>query len=1231
MLDFHFPRLYIVISISFGLHGEGTIAAGTGGYPAAFLRFNEKTGREPMRRQCKTLFCALLILLSPFALSGREALDAFYPDDPYFSYDAAARAGFPGQWHLVNGAPLFIDFYSRQFKYTTQMVNSGVSAGLLGAWNLGYTGSGVVIGIVDDGVDGSNYDIAPNYRADLSRNFSDNADLANAPQGPVQPGCNHGTAVAGVAAARGGNGVGGTGAAPYAQIAGLRINITGATAEDPDLSEQNYLDAYYWKSGVNPTTGAITGEAEIVVKNHSYGSDDPFSGTSAAMNLALTRTAANGVIHVFAAGNNRGGKTEDANRGDPFSSNSSVLTVAALGSDGKYANYSNYGASVFVTAPSNRSDYTGLGITTTDRTGVDLGYNAWSTANPKGDMDDLFPDTSYASGFGGTSSAAPLVSGVMALGKEANPEMDIRMAKHVLVKTSTVVDEGDTSDSSFGGWRANSAGNRYNPNYGFGNINAGAFVEKVLNVGYVTEQTSVTKSAAAMNAAIPDNDPAGVSRTINITSAEATQSLEGIEVGLTLTHKRAGELEATLTSPSTMASKVLYSTSHLEAAKQDTTKLSSTSLTFLTNAFWGENAAGNWTLTVADIDDTDSTGGTWNSYSVTFLMGEMVMFAPGAITQSADVNAVSLTVINNATTYTIPLGRTFWVSRNVMVDGGTLIVNGQLTEKAGSYGNLFSLYSGKVGGTGTIYASRGLSNSGGTVSPGNSIGTLSLVGNYTQVAQGKLLIEVASPTSNDVLAITGSASLGGTLQTLWQGGATPAIGTVFGTFLTATAGVSGQFTSLLTNIMPTVVFKPRYDTANQVYLVVQRDYTNQALASYLSANQRAVGSMLNSVATSATGDLERVLTTIDTIPSYSQVAGAYEQIAPRSNQADLTMAVSSAVFQTGNVAERLGDIRRGVRGTNMGGTFIRNSGFIREDRDKPILIASAGPDLTGMLPAAVDEKWGIFVKGNAVSGDQKDTPNQMGYSFTSAGMTVGMDYRLSRSLAAGLLLGYTGSRADVDDNGSKTKMDGYTLGAYGTWYTGGFFVDGQASYGWSDYRNTRRIVFPGVDRTASSSPAGSQLTLYGGTGYELAMGKWMVVPNLNLQYIGLDIDSYTESGAGSLNLDVDRQSTDSLQGSIGGQLYYRSDTGKSVIMPGISASYGYEFLRGSRDITSRLAQGSSPFSIETVSPGRNFLLCGAGVSMFTNNNASFHLGYDLQVGENKYAAHSINGVVRISF
>ncbi len=1179
---------------------------------------------KKIRRLARALAFLCAVLLCPAYVFSDSA---FWPNDPYFFYDSTEKANFPGQWFLVNQAPSFINFYVTSWGTTERMVNSGVDAGLRRAWSLGYTGRGVVIGIIDDGVDGTNYDISPNYRADLSKNFSDNDSIANAAQGPQKASDNHGTAVAGVAAARGGNGIGGTGAAPYAQIAGLRINIGEATASDPKVSDQNYIDAYYWKSGVNPTTGAIEDVPEIQVKNHSYGVNEPFAGQSESILTALNRTAANGVIHVFAAGNARNTKSEDANK-EADHNLSSVLTVAALGSDGKYANYSNYGSCVFVTAPSSRNDYTGFGITTTDRTGTDLGYNRYSTSNTSGDRDDLYTDTSYTSTFGGTSSSAPLVSGIMALGKQANQEMDIRMAKHALVKTSTVVDESDDSDSSFGGWRTNGAGNRFNPNYGFGNINAGAFVEKIRSVAYVTEQTSVTKSET-FSTSIPDNESAGVSKTINVSAAEAGQPLEGVEVTLTLTHSKIGDLTSTITSPSGMASKILYSTSHLDSNKQDTQSITDGSWTFLTNAFWGENAAGVWVLNVADTGSGNT--GTWLGYQVVFLMGEMVLITPGLMTQSVDIEALSLTILNSDTTYKIPADRTFQVSKNVVVDGGTLIVNGQITEKSGSFGNQFSLYSGTVGGTGSIAASRGFYNTGGTVSPGNSVGTLSITGNYVQGSQGKLYIEMTSPTNADVLAITGSASLNGTLETSWQGGANPAVGTVFNAFLTATGGVTGQFANLLTHLTPTVVFSPKYSTPNQVYLVVERDYTNQGILPYLTTNRRAVGAMLNSVGMSATGDLNDVLNIIDAMPTYSQAASTYDQLAPRSTEAAFNMGISSAIFQTGNISDRLFDVRRGIRGTNLDGVFLRNSGFIREGRDKPILIASAGPDLTGMLPSGTDEKWGIFVKGNAMSGNQKDTPDQMGYKFTSAGMTIGVDYRFTKNLAAGILLGYTGSRANVDDNDSKVTMDGYTLGLYGTWYAKGFFIDGQASYGWADYKNTRRIVFPGIDRTATSRPAGRQLNLYSATGYEFNLGKWSLVPSVSLQYINLAINSFTETGAGSLNLATDRQNTESLLGNIGGRVYYTFDTGKSLIMPGILVSYGHEFLRGNYTVTSRLAQGSSYFDIENAPVDRNFLSCGAGISMFLQNGASFHVGYDARIGTDNYIAHSLSGALRFRF
>ncbi|PKN05683.1 MAG: hypothetical protein CVU74_00545, partial [Deltaproteobacteria bacterium HGW-Deltaproteobacteria-9] len=822
----------------------------------------------------RTFFHLLVPAVFLFLLASTPAAgeSAFVPNDPYYLYDAVTRSGFPGQWHLKNTAPSSFVFTDPSNSNTYTMTNANLSANLTGAWNLGYTGKGVIIGIVDDGVDGTNYDLSPNYRADLSRNFSDNATVAGASQGPQKLSDNHGTAVAGVAAARGGNALGGTGAAPYAQIAGLRINIGDETDDDPEVSAQNYRDAYYWKSGIK-ADGTRESAATIRVKNHSYGPSVPFlnEDPDGSLRLAVKRTALNNVIHVWSAGNDRNTGNEDATK-QQIISTPYVITVAALGSDGKFANYSSYGANVFVTAPSSRSDLTGFGITTTDRTGANYGYNLYSTANPKGDDTDAFPDPSYTSTFGGTSSSAPLVSGIMALGVEANSNIDVRMAKHVLVRTSDVVDANDSSASSFGGWRTNGAGYRFNPNYGFGNINAGKFVEMLKQVAYVTAQTSYSTGTVAVNTAIPDNNTAGITRTFNLTAAELNQPLESVVVGYTFTHPKRGQLTGTITSPSGMASRLFNSTTLLAAAKQDNTSVTNFQWDFLTNAFWGEAGIGTWNLGLADLQAGDT--GTWISYLVTLYMGKMVLNTGTKITQTNNIQARSFSLMSDTASFENPAGLTLDVEDDILMSGGDFTINGTVEEDPAAPASEFYLEGGTVGGTGTIGFSGGFFNNGGTVSPGNSIGTLTINGNYTQGANGTLRAEVASPISSDLLAVNGAASLNGTLRTVWVGGATPDVNTVFGNIITATGGVTGSFSTLLTNITPTRVFKPRYLT-NSVYLIVERDYANTVLSSVLSPDQSSIGSMLNSVANTATGttgDLNTVLTAVDDLTTYGGVA-----------------------------------------------------------------------------------------------------------------------------------------------------------------------------------------------------------------------------------------------------------------------------------------------------------------------------------------------------------------------
>src|SRR5204862_474058 len=108
------------------------------------------------------------------------------------------------------------------------------------------------------------------------------------------------------------------------------------------------------------------------------------------------------------------------------------ITVGALDPSGAHASYSNTGAPLLVSAYSNG---TSGAITTTDLVG-----------------NDGFASGDYTFGFGGTSAAAPMVSGVVALMLSANPALSYRDVQRILATTARKNDPADL------GWVQNGAG-----------------------------------------------------------------------------------------------------------------------------------------------------------------------------------------------------------------------------------------------------------------------------------------------------------------------------------------------------------------------------------------------------------------------------------------------------------------------------------------------------------------------------------------------------------------------------------------------------------------------------------------------------------------------------------------------------------------------------------------------------------------------------------------------------
>lgn len=468
-------------------------------------------------------------------LLARQRVKRSTPTDPLF----------PQQWHFRNtsqgGGALWID------------------ANLSAAWE-SYRGGGVTIAILDDGVQYTHPDLAPNYNASIDYDFNSSDDDPS-PVNLVWD--DHGTSCAGVAAARGNNGLGGCGAAYEATLTGFRLVGTESTDQDEG-------DAFALHNDL------------IQIKSNSWGvSDDgeTLEGPGMLAAAALANGTASGrgglgTIYVFAGGN--GLDLADNSNYDGYANSIHTIAVGAVNDFGFQSYYSERGANLHVCAPSNGGQHN-EGIVTTDLIGTS-GSNTNSTG-----ADDL-GDPSYTRNFGGTSSSAPLVSGVCALILQANPNLGWRDVQEILMRSARQVHHSDPD------WITNGAGLHFNHKYGAGLVDAQASVKLAENWVDLGAQTFTQVSQTGLSATIPDASAVGVTRTFNV--ARADLRVEHVTLTISSAHARRGDLEITLTSPAGTASRL--------AEQHFDPNANYSGWTFSSVRHWGETAAGDWTLTVRD-------------------------------------------------------------------------------------------------------------------------------------------------------------------------------------------------------------------------------------------------------------------------------------------------------------------------------------------------------------------------------------------------------------------------------------------------------------------------------------------------------------------------------------------------------------------------------------------------------------------------------------------------------
>jgi len=521
------------------------------------------------------------------------------------------------QWHLKNtGQNAFADVGG--------IGAMGFDVDVDPVFGMGYTGAGVTVAVVDSGLEIAHEDLAANVVPGGSWNFNTNT---TDPTNTVDTTGDHGTSVSGlIAMAR--NSVGGIGVAPRARLKGF--NILSVTAP----LESQFLDSI-GASSSNPNS------SDVFTFNQSFGIDtntptlvDPQEEAQYLAGVTSLR-GGKGALYVKAGGNGfdtvgsvdctgTGLTCENANF-DPANTLPYQIVVGAMNANGIKASYSTAGSAIWVSAPGGEfgenhsvSGAAGVGVqpamVTTDQSGCTKGFSrtAATTSSfnkgvaPNGDV--FNPSCNYTNGMNGTSSATPMTVGVIALILEANPALTWRDVKHILASTARKIDPtGGAANGPLAGyiaepgWAANHASPtpfNFHNWYGFGLVDASAAVNmaKTYTLGQLGTFTNTGFiSSGTLSLAIPDASATGVTSTISV-PAGTVQVIEAVQIRVSITHPFLGDLGIEVISPAGAGTRSVVK--NTEDGYFNAANLSNQ--IFLSNAFYGENPAGTWTLKVVD-------------------------------------------------------------------------------------------------------------------------------------------------------------------------------------------------------------------------------------------------------------------------------------------------------------------------------------------------------------------------------------------------------------------------------------------------------------------------------------------------------------------------------------------------------------------------------------------------------------------------------------------------------
>jgi outer membrane autotransporter protein len=527
--------------------------------------------------------------------------------------------------------------------------------------------------------------------------------------------------------------------------------------------------------------------------------------------------------------------------------------------------------------------------------------------------------------------------------------------------------------------------------------------------------------------------------------------------------------------------------------------------------------------------------------------GALVFNRSDALNLGGVISGAGVILQTGAGTTTLS-GGSAGFSGSTTIEEGALSLNGAL-------GGEITVKGGRLQGIGSVDTVA--AEAGGTVAPGNSIGTLTATGNVGFAAGSFYEVEVDAAGHSDLLDVAGDVTIGGgTVRVLAEAG-NYAPYTLY-TIVSADGGVVGGFagaTSNLAFLAPNL----RYDARNVYLLLVRNDVDFSAVGA--TPNQAAAG-----------GGVE-----------------------PLSGTNPLYIA---AVMLTPDEARAAFDDLSGEIHASARTALMEDSRFVRE----------AALDRARSAFAADGTRFAVWGQGFGSWGRTSSDGNAARLSRSTGGFLVGAEASFDEAFRAGITGGYSTSNFKVPARSSSGDSDNYHIGVYAGAAMGALGLRLGVAYSWHSLETSRSVAFRGFGDTLSADYDAHTAQVFGELAYRFDLDGATVEPFAGVAYVDLRTAAFTEQG-GAAALTAARQGNDATFSTLGLRASIR--LGEALSLQG---TLGWRHTFGGVDQTAALAfVGAAPFTVAGVPLAKDAAVIEAGLEAAASPSITLGVRYSGQI------------------